>query len=787
MSTFDGIVHEFPYIQIDYFRKNPDRPPPLAGFLSHVHSDHLQGLESFRAPFIYCSVTTRELLLHIEKYPHPTDSAKHADDDRTYPSLSIRVTLLDANHCTGAVMFLIEGSGKSILYTGDVRAESWWVNSLIRHPVLIPYTLGGKRLDKIYLDSTFARHSSIYRTFPSKAKGLAELLQKVASYPEDTTFYFRAWTFGYEEVWMALSAALNSKIHVDRYQMGLYRSLVSAQKGTSEASALCGFELGNRFVPGCLSEDEECRIHGCEPGVQCSVMSSKKSVYIIPIVSRTNDGSEIPEIGAGGGGGDLYQIHELEIPNELALEQLEKLCLERIHDSQTLLETREALIEAFKSKSKALQLDSYGMKDDHDIPLENLVNILSRRRFHGKDWSNNNRGSTGRYDTLGNSLPTVIHFPYSRHSSYAELCELVSAFKPKDIYPCTVDPLTWDEDVSIQSLFGHLCSGTEFAHDHHMRDMLENDEDLRSRKRARYEEPTSQSSQLSSKLDSMARTPMDVSTSNPDDDTSLDRGAPDHTNSQPDTTSSQVETQPQPRPYKTHTTKSNILSSSYSSSDCIPIPSSLETIQDNNQAPRPTPEPTRATEKARRNEIRQAWHFLNNVRSDQTRFHLGSLPSSWSTEEDKEPDYPGKTTAIGETSHHVDEQSDSDLDTEIEVGITDNNIEEQEPEPESQFSSSLSISSSAFASQEQPLEPASDMGFDGVLDEHIETREQLLVQTTASLSADAQTANALKRSNSSSRVRRAAYLAAKADSYEAWASMGLVSAGDNHTEEEIEL
>lgn len=98
MSTFDGIVHgktdsshtpgsrdarltslEFPYIQsklychinslndaeqpVDYFRKNPARPPPLACFLSHVHSDHLQGLESFRAPFIYCSAATGEVCL----------------------------------------------------------------------------------------------------------------------------------------------------------------------------------------------------------------------------------------------------------------------------------------------------------------------------------------------------------------------------------------------------------------------------------------------------------------------------------------------------------------------------------------------------------------------------------------------------------------------------------------------------------------------------------------------------------------------------------------------------
>jgi DNA cross-link repair 1C protein len=48
--------------------------------------------------------------------------------------------------------------------------------------------------------------------FPTKADGIKELLQKVAKYPPDTVFHLAAWTFGYEEVWMALSKALKSPV-----------------------------------------------------------------------------------------------------------------------------------------------------------------------------------------------------------------------------------------------------------------------------------------------------------------------------------------------------------------------------------------------------------------------------------------------------------------------------------------------------------------------------------------------------------------------------------------------
>lgn len=44
----------------------------------------------------------------------------------------------------------------------------------------------------------------------------------------------------------------------------------------------------------------------------------------------------------------------------------------------------------------------------------------------------------------------------------------MGAFKPADVFPCTVDEETWGPEVSVQTLFGHLCSKAVFAHDREM-------------------------------------------------------------------------------------------------------------------------------------------------------------------------------------------------------------------------------------------------------------------------------------------------------------------------------
>jgi hypothetical protein len=398
------------------------------------------------------------------------------------PGYNIQVTLLDANHCVGAVMFLIEGNGKAILYTGDIRAEPWWVNSLVQNPVLLPYALGHRRLDCMYLDTTFATKKEPYRQFPSKAEGLGELLNEVGKYPEDTVFYFHSWTFGYENVWIALSSFLGSRIHLDNYRARIYGSLSTLDKKQlreagldvstdnkalrdlgleiREAPALCGFRNGNHIQPGCLTSRESVRIHSCERGTGCRVMSSDADVnivHIIPIITRSN-GLEIAELGAGGGKGDLDQKEELETGGAAEIGRLMELCAASIEDEELLARVLTLLHQTLNEGNTRLELDMQHQRESSesqdDVSLHTLVTLLSAHASKDKE-AEQPRGQT-------------IRFPYSRHSSYLELCGLVETLKPKDVFPCTVDDNTWTPEVSMRNLFGHLCSGHVFRHDKEM-------------------------------------------------------------------------------------------------------------------------------------------------------------------------------------------------------------------------------------------------------------------------------------------------------------------------------
>ncbi|PVH74494.1 hypothetical protein DL98DRAFT_562786 [Cadophora sp. DSE1049] len=351
MSTFKGVMEGFEDIRVDYFRPTSGMPHPRACFLSHVHSDHLQGLESklWRTSPIYCSPATREILLrletkmnrigyetkvlearkvqygHLEKLlkPIPLETPTEIE---LKPGIRLQVTLFDANHCTGAVMFLFELDGVAVLYTGDIRSEPCFVTSLTRNPLLIEYTSGLKTLDCVYLDTS----NTVPRVFPPKADGLKELLTEVLQYPPDTVFHFTAWTYGYEEVWVALSKALKSQIHVSKYAYGVYKSLrgETADKKAPptnfhihEGAALTGYTFGNGFQPGCLTTDPNVRLHSCEKGLKCPLLN-QKTVWIQPIVRRRDDGTDEAEPAVVQAGNDLSGCPQIEFDEDVNIDQL---------------------------------------------------------------------------------------------------------------------------------------------------------------------------------------------------------------------------------------------------------------------------------------------------------------------------------------------------------------------------------------------------------------------------------------------------------------------------------
>lgn len=94
----------------------------------------------------------------------------------TVPNGVVRITALDANHCPGSCMFLLERFRSyictkedlisAVLYTGDIRAEPSWCDSVRSSLPLQPYLVGHdgtapmRTLDNIYLDTSAALDTS---------------------------------------------------------------------------------------------------------------------------------------------------------------------------------------------------------------------------------------------------------------------------------------------------------------------------------------------------------------------------------------------------------------------------------------------------------------------------------------------------------------------------------------------------------------------------------------------------------------------------------------------------
>ncbi|XP_068452922.1 5' exonuclease Apollo [Clinocottus analis] len=182
-------------------------------FLSHMHSDHTVGLTStWSNRPIYCSPTTAALLrlkLQVkEQWIHPLELAESyllpLDD---IGKEKMTVTLIEANHCPGAVMFLFEGYFGSILYTGDFR----YTPSMLRESCLRT----NATIDVLYLDNT---NCDPNRTLPSRQKATQEIKEIIRSHMNHNVV-IGIYSLGKESLLLELAMEFKTWIEVSFERM----------------------------------------------------------------------------------------------------------------------------------------------------------------------------------------------------------------------------------------------------------------------------------------------------------------------------------------------------------------------------------------------------------------------------------------------------------------------------------------------------------------------------------------------------------------------------------------
>ncbi|KAK7394186.1 hypothetical protein VNO78_14707 [Psophocarpus tetragonolobus] len=209
---------------VDAFRHSG--PHSHTYFLSHFHSDHYAGLSpSWSRGLIFCSPTTASLLRRILLLPSPL----------LFP-LPLRqpllidgahVTLLDANHCPGAVQFLFSVPLPSLslslryVHTGDFRFST----SMLSEPAFSPFV----GADALFLDTTYCNPKFV---FPSQHDSIDYIASVVESLERDSPhsnhkvlFLVATYVLGKEKILLELARRFKRKIHVDARKMEVLQVL----------------------------------------------------------------------------------------------------------------------------------------------------------------------------------------------------------------------------------------------------------------------------------------------------------------------------------------------------------------------------------------------------------------------------------------------------------------------------------------------------------------------------------------------------------------------------------
>lgn len=188
-------------------------------FLTHYHSDHMNGLkEGWNNGTIFTGEITARALIALKKIDPANIKIVTPGEDIVLgsPAGAVHVTTYEANHCPGSLMFRFDVErGLKILHTGDFRYSADMAKADF-----------GK-IDMLYLDATY---DSPRYEFPTGEEALESAMKVIEKYiakvkqPRPPIF-LATYTFGKERYIEEIYNRFGLKVYAPDWRIRSYKLL----------------------------------------------------------------------------------------------------------------------------------------------------------------------------------------------------------------------------------------------------------------------------------------------------------------------------------------------------------------------------------------------------------------------------------------------------------------------------------------------------------------------------------------------------------------------------------
>ncbi|UPR00090.1 DNA ligase [Chloropicon primus] len=176
-----------------------------AFFLTHAHGDHYDGLNEKWSREIYCSTITANLV-HMKLGVERSLMREMNPGDEAVVIEGVEVSVVDANHCPGAVQFLfVTSQGDRFIHSGDCRFHTSMKRSLQLF----------RKSRILFLDTTYCNPK---HTFPCQEHSIQYVVDKVVKREAlkergKCLFLISSYNIGKERIFLAVHRATGKKLY----------------------------------------------------------------------------------------------------------------------------------------------------------------------------------------------------------------------------------------------------------------------------------------------------------------------------------------------------------------------------------------------------------------------------------------------------------------------------------------------------------------------------------------------------------------------------------------------